>query len=407
MRSPNKSVPDVGRILPGCLDGGKPPEPACQRKAEMSPLAGGCFRGRWLSNTVGRVGSDLGVGSASDPGPSPALARSPAPSTGAERPQRCAKSASIRGCADIRQCPNLPSYPGLGRGAGLKNVPVRDRTGSAECSCPRPDRQCRMAKAREAAGRSGHQVEVLGFDRTRGEAGACEMVGREPGVRGVRTGGMQVRRQTPGFKWNLVPLTLVFLGSPTAALGAIEDCRNPIEVEIRPDSGVTMKFCEIPTARGVLIGSRNGEKNEKPVQRRSFKRNFHIGQFEVTQLQYKTITRQEPWRKSDGSTREYVKRGDNYPVNYVAYYEARAFVNKLTQLMGDATYRLPTEAEWEYAARGRAIVKSGVRRVGHATALLSSVTSMPSLNLMPSMTLPSCRKPRSRRQDFSALMPIL
>ena len=58
-------------------------------------------------------------------------------------------------------------------------------------------------------------------------------------------------------------------------------------------------------------------------------------------------------------------------------------------------------------ATAGAIVKSGVRRVGHATALLSSVTSIPSLNLMPSITLPSWRKPRSRRQDFSALMPIL
>ena len=37
----------------------------------------------------------------------------------------------------------------------------------------------------------------------------------------------------------------------------------------------------------------------------------------------------------------------------------------------------------------RAIVKSGVRRVGHATALLSSVTSMPSWNFTPSITLPS------------------
>ena len=161
-----------------------------------------------------------------------------------------------------------------------------------------------------------------------------------------------MRHQTPRFNWNLVPLTLVFLGSPTAALGAIEDCGNPIEVEVRPDSGVTMRFCEIPATRGVLIGSKNGRKSEKPVQRRNFKRNFHIGQFEVTQLQYKTITRQESWRKSDGSTKKYVKRGDNYPVNYVTYYEARAFVNNLTQLMGDATYRLPTESEWEYAARG-------------------------------------------------------
>ena len=66
-----------------------------------------------------------------------------------------------------------------------------------------------------------------------------------------------------------------------------------------------------------------------------------------------------------------------------------------------------TQFQQRQAAACGAIVKSGVRRVGHATALLSSMTSIPSLNLTPSITLPSCRKPRSRRQDFSALMPIL
>ena len=69
--------------------------------------------------------------------------------------------------------------------------------------------------------------------------------------------------------------------------------------------------------------------------------------------------------------------------------------------------------EGRIIARGRnrrvqgAIVKSGVRRVIHAAALLSSMSSIPSLNLTPSMTLARWRKPRSRRQDFSAQVPIL
>ena len=58
------------------------------------------------------------------------------------------------------------------------------------------------------------------------------------------------------------------------------------------------------------------------------------------------------------------------------------------------------------AIRG-AIVKSGVRRVVHAAALLSSMSSIPSLNRTPWMTFASCRNPRSRRQDFSAHRPIL
>ena len=60
-----------------------------------------------------------------------------------------------------------------------------------------------------------------------------------------------------------------------------------------------------------------------------------------------------------------------------------------------------------FATAARAIVKSGVRRVGHAAALLSSMSSIPSLNLTPSMSFASWRNPRSRRQDFSAHRPIL
>ena len=60
-----------------------------------------------------------------------------------------------------------------------------------------------------------------------------------------------------------------------------------------------------------------------------------------------------------------------------------------------------------YASIHRAIVKSGVRRVVHAAALLSLMTSMPSLNWTPSMTFARWRNPRSRRQDFSAHRPIL
>ena len=71
---------------------------------------------------------------------------------------------------------------------------------------------------------------------------------------------------------------------------------------------------------------------------------------------------------------------------------------------------LPPDRDADYRncpARNRAIVKSGVRRVGHAAALLSSMSSIPSLNRTPWMTFASCRNPRSRRQDFSAHRPIL
>ena len=73
----------------------------------------------------------------------------------------------------------------------------------------------------------------------------------------------------------------------------------------------------------------------------------------------------------------------------------------------DALSRMAINSEIQSGFKTRAMVKSGVWRVGHAAFPLTSlIISSPSLNLTPSMTLPSCRKPRSRFQDCSALIPI-
>ncbi len=74
---------------------------------------------------------------------------------------------------------------------------------------------------------------------------------------------------------------------------------------------------------------------------------FSIGETEVTQELWVAVmgngyTWRSYWR--DG-------QGDNYPANYVSWYDCQEFINKLNQLTGK-TFRLPTEAEWEYAARG-------------------------------------------------------
>jgi formylglycine-generating enzyme required for sulfatase activity len=77
-------------------------------------------------------------------------------------------------------------------------------------------------------------------------------------------------------------------------------------------------------------------------------RDFYMGQTEVTQGQWKAIMGTEPWKG-----KEHVKEGENYPASYVSWFQAGEFCKKLSKQeeKQGRKYRLPTEAEWEYACR--------------------------------------------------------
>ncbi|MBP5667121.1 MAG: SUMF1/EgtB/PvdO family nonheme iron enzyme [Salinivirgaceae bacterium] len=70
--------------------------------------------------------------------------------------------------------------------------------------------------------------------------------------------------------------------------------------------------------------------------------NYYIGKYEVTQGLWKTIMGKNP---SDDAL------GNNYPVENVSWNDCQEFIRKLNQKTG-RRFRLPTEAEWEFAARG-------------------------------------------------------
>ncbi|MBU4486442.1 MAG: SUMF1/EgtB/PvdO family nonheme iron enzyme [Candidatus Delongbacteria bacterium] len=82
------------------------------------------------------------------------------------------------------------------------------------------------------------------------------------------------------------------------------------------------------------------ESDEKPVHSVTVG-DFYIGKYEVTQAQYQAVMGKNPSNF----------KGDNLPVESVTWNDAVEYCRKLSQKEG-VTYRLPTEAEWEYAARG-------------------------------------------------------
>jgi len=81
--------------------------------------------------------------------------------------------------------------------------------------------------------------------------------------------------------------------------------------------------------------------DERPVHSVTLS-SFHIGKYEVTQ---------GLWREVMGSNPSLNKAGDDYPVEKVSWENCQEFVRKLNARTG-LNFRLPTEAEWEYAARG-------------------------------------------------------
>ena len=89
--------------------------------------------------------------------------------------------------------------------------------------------------------------------------------------------------------------------------------------------------------------SRYADSDEKPVTRVRISRGFWMGKFEVTQRQWQAVMGSNP--------SHFDNCGGNCPVERVSWNDVQEFIGKLNGRSGGQRYRLPTEAEWEYAAQ--------------------------------------------------------
>jgi formylglycine-generating enzyme required for sulfatase activity len=113
---------------------------------------------------------------------------------------------------------------------------------------------------------------------------------------------------------------------------------------------IGMKLIKIP-AGTFLMGSPAREKgrgDHEDQHKVTISKAFYMQTTEVTQGQWMAVMGTEPWLKWLGQ--RHVKEGPNYPAFAVTWTDAVAYCKKLSE-KESKTYRLPTEAEWEYACR--------------------------------------------------------
>jgi formylglycine-generating enzyme required for sulfatase activity len=94
-----------------------------------------------------------------------------------------------------------------------------------------------------------------------------------------------------------------------------------------------------------------GDDDEKPYHQVTVKA-FRMGKYPITQAHWYAIAK-SPMIDLDLNPNPSYHRGDNKPVEQITWYEAQEFCARLSQLTGES-YRLPSEAEWEYACRAGA-----------------------------------------------------
>jgi formylglycine-generating enzyme required for sulfatase activity len=73
---------------------------------------------------------------------------------------------------------------------------------------------------------------------------------------------------------------------------------------------------------------------------------FYMGVTQVTQAQWEAVMGTEPWKGE-----QYAKADPDHAVNYVSWNDCQEFIRKLNAKVRGRGFRLPTEAEWEYACR--------------------------------------------------------
>ena len=161
-----------------------------------------------------------------------------------------------------------------------------------------------------------------------------KLVGRTPMMHDLLVGSHTIELRKQGFK-DYKQSIRVEENDVVDIVATMTEDKSYVETA----NGINLKMIDVEGGT-FAMGSNSGDDDEKPVHKVTLD-SYYIGETEITQAQ---------WCAVMGSNPSFYT-GDNHPVEEVSWNDAQEFCKKLSELTGKR-YVLPTEAQWEYAARG-------------------------------------------------------
>ncbi|MFI5178732.1 MAG: formylglycine-generating enzyme family protein [Vicinamibacterales bacterium] len=210
-------------------------------------------------------------------------------------------------------------------------------------------------------GEAGRDLPAHGrvwIDVTTGRVLKTELMVEQPAVRAVVTTTFQaeeksgiavpaeMREQYIFSNGNRVTTVANYGRFRRFDVNANEDIRTPIATSVEPWTG--MLFVELPPGRFTMgsASTETGRNDDELLHDVEITRPFLLGQNEVTQQEWRTVMGSAP-SQAKGC-------GPKCPVENVSFADVQQFIEKLNAHQPRTLhYRLPTEAEWEYACRAR------------------------------------------------------
>ena len=154
--------------------------------------------------------------------------------------------------------------------------------------------------------------------------------------------------------------TTASLSTSSTSLNAVGSSTSGSVITIPVKDGVNIEMVKVEAGSFNMGATPEMKKPyywEKPVHRVTLTNDYYIGKYEVTQALWQAVMGSNP----SGF------KGDNLPVEKVSWNECQDFISKFNAMTGKR-FRLPTEAEWEFAARGgnksRGYQYSGSKTIG-------------------------------------------